>query len=135
MLKDFLKYWLDIPETEDKLEDIEKRLGSLEEKVEDQEELGMELNNLKQDFYDSRPVTSELSEKERNLLEIFLSREDQYLDKEIIAADLEISNQYAGVLVNRFSEKVDLEEKKVNEKGKKAWKLSKSVKERIEGGY
>ena len=135
MLKDFLKYWLDIPETEDKLEDIENRLGSLEEKVEDQEELGMELNNLKQDFYDSRPVTSELSEKERNLLEIFLSREDQYLDKEIIAADLEISNQYAGVLVNRFSEKVDLEEKKVNEKGKKAWKLSKSVKERIEGGY
>ena len=135
MLKDFLKYWLDIPETEDKLEDIEKRLGSLEEKVEDQEELGMELNNLKQDFYDSRPVTSELSEKERNLLEIFLSREDQYIDKEIIAADLEISNQYAGVLVNRFSEKVDLEEKKVNEKGKKAWKLSKSVKERIEGGY
>lgn len=135
MLKDFLKYWLDIPETEDKLEDIENRLGSLEEKVEDQEELGMELNNLKQDFYDSRPVTSELSEKERNLLEIFLSREDQYIDKEIIAADLEISNQYAGVLVNRFSEKVDLEEKKVNEKGKKAWKLSKSVKERIEGGY
>ena len=135
MLKDFLKFWLDIPETEDKLEDIENRLGSLEEKVEDQEELGMELNNLKQDFYDSRPVTSELSEKERNLLEIFLSREDQYLDKEIIAAGLEISNQYAGVLVNRFSEKVDLEEKKVNEKGKKAWKLSKSVKERIEGGY
>ena len=135
MLKDFLKFWLDIPETEDKLEDIENRLGSLEEKLEDQEELGMELNNLKQDFYDSRPVTSELSEKERNLLEIFLSREDQYIDKEIIAADLEISNQYAGVLVNRFSEKVDLEEKKVNEKGKKAWKLSKSVKERIEGGY
>jgi uncharacterized coiled-coil protein SlyX len=135
MLKDFLKYWLDIPEREDKLESIEDRLGSLEEKVEDQEELGMELNKLKQEFYDSRPVTSELSEKERNLLEIFLSREDQYLDKEIIAADLEISNQYAGVLVNRFSEKVDLEEKKVNEKGKKAWKLSKSVKERIEGGY
>lgn len=135
MFKSILRDYLDLIDQEKELEKIHSRIDQLEEKIEDKDQETMkELEDLKQMFYESRPVTSELSQKERQLLEIFLE-EDTWKDKRDISQELEISRNYSGTLLSRLKEKVELQEKQVDQNGRKAFKLHQETKNRIEKGY
>lgn len=133
MLKSFLQYYLGIDDQSRQLQKIEEQLEDLEEKVDGQEDLGEELQDLKQSFYDSRPLTSELSQRQRELLEIFL-KYDQWIDKRDIAEDLDISRNYAGTLISGLRDHVDIRSKKVDSNNRQAYKLSEDAKKRIEQG-
>ena len=114
-------------------EKLDKNQKEMDNKLEDyQEDTNKELENLKQMIYESKPVTQDLSKKERQLLELFLDNE--WVDKNKIAQHLDISANYSGVLVSRLREKIELETKEVDSNGKKAYKLPKEVRERIEQG-
>lgn len=116
-----------------KLEEIHAKIENLEEKVDSQEDLGEEVQELKQSFYDSRPVTAQLSETERELLEIFL-RKEEWLDKSDISKEMDISKNYAGTLISNIRDQVEIQTKKVGSNNKKAYKLSEQARERIEQG-
>lgn len=133
MIKDFLKYYLDISNQESKLSDIEERLGTLEEKVDGQEDLGQEVEELKQSFYDSRPVTSDLSKRERELLEVLI-RSDSWKDKSDLAKEMDISKNYAGTLLSEVQKNIDIQSKNIGSNNKKAYKLSEGARSRIEQG-
>jgi DNA-binding CsgD family transcriptional regulator len=147
MLRSFLRTYLNITENEQDLRDVqrklenmeegiqevERKLENLEDKTEAQEELEEEVQNLKQSFYDSRPLTSDLSETERELLEILLNSEE-WLDKSDISAKMDISKNYTGTLLVNISDKIDLQTKKVGTNNKKAYKLPEEAQKRINKG-
>jgi len=147
MLRSFLRTYLNITENEQDLRDVqrkletmeegiqevERKLENLEDKTEAQEELEDEVQNLKQNFYDSRPLTSDLSETERELLEILLHSEE-WLDKSDISDKMDISKNYTGTLLVNISDKIELKTKKVGSNKKKAYKLPEEAQKRSNKG-
>lgn len=134
MIKGFLQYWLGINQNDRELEEISNRLEDLENKVEDSENIKEDLEDLKHTFYDSRPVTSDLTKTERKLVEIFMSSEE-WLDKKDLSEKMDITRNYAGTLISEISKNMDIQSKKIGSNNKKAYKLSESEKQRIEQGY
>jgi DNA-binding CsgD family transcriptional regulator len=142
MLKTVFRDWLGIIEQDRNIEKIERKLEDLDQKIEDQknmrkEELGQveeTVEDMKQMLYESRPATADLSKKERQVLELFL-QENTWKDKEDIADQIDISKNYAGTLLTRLKEKMNVESKQVDQRGRKAYKLAEEEKQRIEQGF
>jgi DNA-binding CsgD family transcriptional regulator len=134
MLKDFLKYYLDIGNQEKELEEIKERLGNLEQKVDEyDQDLGEEVETLKEEVYNMRPATRELTDRERELLSTLLNSE-KWLEKEDISDKLDISKNYVGTLISDLRDKeIELVSKKLDSNNKKAYRLSDSQKKEIDG--
>jgi DNA-binding CsgD family transcriptional regulator len=142
MLKTVFRDWLGIIKQDRNIEKIERKLEDLDQKIEAQkdmrkEELGQveeTVEDMKQMLYESRPATADLSKKERQVLELFL-QENTWKDKEDIADQIDISKNYAGTLLTRLKEKMNVESKQVDQRGRKAYKLAEEEKQRIEQGF
>lgn len=142
MLKTVFRDWLGIIEQDREIEDLKRKLQDIEDQLQQERELTEteigdmeeEIEEIKQAFYESRPATADLSKKERQLLEVFL-KEDKWKDKEDLAESMDISKDYAGTLVSRLRNNIEIKEKKVDKVGRKAFKLSQEERERIDQGF
>lgn len=113
MVKSYIKSWLGIQNLEKEIEDIESR-------VEDNTKRLREL----------QPISVELTNRQREVLEVFLSNETGWIDVYDIAERLDTSRNNAGSIMSDLKNKVEFDIKTV-ENGKKLYQLPGSEKEKI----
>jgi DNA-binding CsgD family transcriptional regulator len=142
MLKTVFRDWLGIIDQDREIEDLKRKIQDIEDQLQQERnlteteigEMEENIEEIKQAFYESRPATADLSKKERQLLEVFL-QEDKWKDKEDLAESMDITKDYVSTLVSRLREKIEVEEKKVDKIGRKAYKLSEEERDRIDQGF
>lgn len=119
MLKEFLKYYLD-------LKDLTDRVNALEKQKADQKQL----DNVRSRLRELEPITVDLTNRERELLELFLNNSSEYINTSTMGEYLNTSRNNANSILNNLKDKIDLDVKTV-EHNKKLYKLPEKEKERI----
>lgn len=131
MLKDFLRVYLDIEESERERKKILERLDSIEEEVSDLKESQISedrIRGLEKNIRDLNPVPIDLTDRERDMLEALISKEEFSSTAEL-GDHIGISSNNARSVLNNLDEKLDLDQKKKGRK--KLYRLSDEEKEKI----
>ena len=131
MLKDFLKVWLDIEEVGRGQEEVFKKIEEVEEELDALKEGQVSedrVRQLEKELRELTPVTVDLTDRERDILEILMSL-DGFASTTRIAEELGVSSANARAIIGNLTDKVDIDVKK--EGRKKVYRLSKEEKEKI----
>lgn len=119
MLKEFLKYYLD-------LNDLTDRVNTLEKEKADRKQL----HNVRSRLRELEPITVDLTNRERELLEIFLNNSNEYITTSTMSDYMNTSRNNANSILNNLKKKIELDVKTV-EHNKKLYKLPEKEKKRI----
>jgi DNA-binding CsgD family transcriptional regulator len=133
MLKEFLRVWLDIEESDRERKKILERLESLEEEVSDLKESQISedrIRGLEKNIRELNPVPIDLTDRERDMLEALMSKEEFSSTSEL-GDHIGISSNNARSVLNNLDEKLDLDQKKKGRK--KLYRLSEEEKQKILG--
>lgn len=121
---------------EQKANSNQEELQELKEHLEDLQEQNQDLQNeveeLRSLVYEVAPAQSNLSNRQKDLVAVFLNS-NHYRTRADMANELDISESYAGKLMSELKQEIELQEKQVNEKGKKAFKLPENTRKRLLG--
>jgi len=121
---------------EQKANSNQEELQELKEHLEDLHEQNQDLQNeveeLRSLVYEVAPAQSNLSNRQKDLVAVFLNS-NHYRTRADMANELDISESYAGKLMSELKQEIELQEKQVNEKGKKAFKLPENTRKRLLG--
>lgn len=131
MLKDFLRVWLDIEESNRERKKILERLESLEEEVGDLKDSQISedrIRGLEKNIRELNPVPVDLTDRERDMLEALISKE-QFSSTAELGDHIGISSNNARSVLNNLDDKLDLDQKKKGRK--KLYRLSEEEKEKI----
>lgn len=109
------------------LEDARGHTQSLEEEVSKVEDLSKD--NLAR-IRDLEPVMVDLTNRQREALEVFLSAEDNWIDVRQLSERLETSRNNAGSILSDLKKKIDFDIKTVDH-GRKLYQLPESEKDKI----
>ena len=133
MLKDFLKYYLGIDQLREELEQLSEEKVAQEDFQEVESDLSTRLSDLESRVRELEPVTIDLTNRERQVLELFLNADQgEYLDVSSIAQEINTSRTNAGSIISNMKNKVDFDIKTV-ENNKKLYRLPEEEKEKILG--
>lgn len=102
------------------LEDMDSRVRDLESEVEE----------LRQLVLETSPVQADLSDKERELVALWV-QEPIWRTIEDICGELDIGESYARNLMTGIREELEFEDKQIDDFGKKAFRLAESERNRI----
>ena len=133
MLKDFLKYYLGIDQLREEVKQLSEEKVAQEDFQEVESDLSTRLSDLESRVTELEPVTVDLTNRERQVLELFLNAESgEYLDVASIAGEINTSRTNAGSIISNMKNKVDFDIKTV-ENNKKLYRLPEEEKEKILG--
>ena len=136
-----LKTWLGIEKLEhnfakleDQVDQDQEKLKQLTQKI---EELEKDVNTLEKDvdknthdIRDLQPVTIDLTDREREILEVFLQREDEYLDINDISRNMDLKTSSVRAHMSNLKKKVDFDSRTLDN-NKKEYLLPGQVREEI----
>lgn len=106
-----------------KIEDrLSNRITDLESEVEDLRQLVME----------TAQTTAELSDKEKELVALFI-QEPTWKTKQDIARELDLSKSYASNLLASAREQIDFQDRTINDNGTKSFKLEEEARQQLLG--
>ena len=121
---------------QEELQELKQQNQNLQEHLEDLQEQNQDLQNeveeLRSLVYEVAPAQSNLSNRQKDLVAVFLNS-NHYRTRADMANELDISESYAGKLMSELKQEIELQEKQVNEKGKKAFKLPENTRKRLLG--
>jgi len=115
--------------SEEKVSDLEDRSEFLQGKVTDLED---EVSELRQMVYQVAPTTADLSQREREAAGLWLA-DNKYRTRQDVADKLDLSEGYAGTLLSNLRQELEFDTRVVNDRGKKAFRLEDSERQRITG--
>jgi len=134
MIRKILKSYLGI-------EDLEKELSQHEESIDQVHQGHEELEDNLQDLQDTvrentsrirdlEPINVDLTDRQRDVLEVFLQTDKNWLDVHIISEVLNTSRNNAGSIMSDLKKKVEFDVKTVDN-GKKMYQLPQTEKKKI----
>lgn len=115
--------------SEQQVSDLEDRSEALQGRVTDLEE---EVSELRQLVYQAAPTTADLSDRQKEAAGLWLA-DNKYRTRQELADELDISDGYAGTLLSKLKDELEFDTRIVNDKGKKAFRLKDSERQRITG--
>jgi len=122
--------------SEEQVSDLRERSESLQGRVTDLEdevsELEGEVSELRQLVYQAAPTTADLSDRQKEAAGLWLA-DNKYRTRQELADELDISDGYAGTLLSKLKDELEFDTRVVNDKGKKAFRLEDSERQRITG--
>lgn len=114
----------------DRIQDLESNLENIQEEVESNHD---EIRQLRELVYEVSPSTADLSERQKEMLGLFIS-ENSFQTKSEIADSLGISNNHVTKLLCQLRDKdFSFEHMKVEDNGKRAYKLQEQERKKIQG--
>jgi len=131
MLKDFLRIWLDIEESDRERREILERLDEMEEEMKELKNSQISedrIRGLEKNIREMNPIPVDLTDRERDMLEALISKEEFSSTAEL-GDHIGISSNNARSVLNNLDEKLDLDQKKKGRK--KVYRLSEEEKEKI----
>lgn len=115
--------------SEEQVSDLQDRSEALQGRVTDLED---EVSELRQLVYQAAPTTADLSDRQKEAAGLWLA-DNKYRTRQELADELDISDGYAGTLLSKLWDELELDTRVVNDKGKKAFCLKDSERQRITG--
>lgn len=106
MIKDRLRSYLGVEKLEARVEDNTSRLRELE------------------------PVTVDMTDRQRQVLEVFLNVDSEWVDVSMIAQELNTSRNNAGSIMSDLKKKIEFDIRTVNN-GKKLYQLPEEEEKKI----
>lgn len=129
MLKEFLRYYLEVDQLEEQLQEVQEEAAEEEQVA----EVEKSLEDLEARVRELEPVTVDLTNREREALEVFLTAEEgEYIDVQHIADQIDTSRTNAGSIVSNMKNKIDFDIKTV-ENNKKLYRLPQEERQKILG--
>jgi chromosome segregation ATPase len=134
MIRKILKSYLDIQDLEKELSQHEERIDQVHQGHEELEENLQELQETVKEntsrIRDLEPISVDLTDRQRDVLEVFLQTEKNWLDVHSISEVLNTSRNNAGSIMSDLKKKVEFDVKTVDN-GKKMYQLPQTEKKKI----
>ena len=144
ILKSVLRDLLDLIDLEknvdqntQKLEDLQKKVSSLEEGQVSQEELEENITQVKSEVREVRNqvldvvATLDMTDRQKDIIKILSDMAGSWVTKQEIADSLDISKNNVRTNINRMPDTVTIEETTQGSRGEKVYKITQEEKEKI----
>jgi len=135
MLSSILRDIVGMLELEKEVDDIDGEVSSLKERIQQLENDKAQkerLESLEQRVRDLEPVTVNLTNRERQVLEIFFNKSGTWLDIDNVAKESGLSRSNAGSHMSNLKKKVEFDSRTLDN-NKKEYRLPEEQKEKILG--